>query len=306
VGSQGGTTRNDDAHPPAEALLNFRENDAIKERRRLVLRHAALNEAQLAAERVPKDELLQGAGGADLRRDAAVDAVKDAGHADEKGGAERADVVDQLCGVALPVPNRRSAVQEHLLGDAVKDVREREVGEHRVSGSEVDADDAQVGGEGGDGGDDGGVRQLDPLWVACRARGVHDGAEVLGGRGDGGRRLGLALGQKFGEGEDRKATVAGAADKGEGVGVGGGRGVAPHDDGFERGADGGQGFGKGRELIGVDEHGLGFAVVDDVLDGVLAERVVQGDAVVGHAVAGLKGGCVFLVGERRAGGGGGG
>jgi hypothetical protein len=45
--------------------------------------------------------LLEGRSGRDLGGDAAVDAVEDAGHADEEGGLERADVVDQLGGVTL-------------------------------------------------------------------------------------------------------------------------------------------------------------------------------------------------------------
>lgn len=70
--------------------------------------------------------------GARLILDAGVEAVEDAGHAHKHRGPQRAHVVHECLGRALPVADLGADAEEELLRDAVKDVREGQVREKDV------------------------------------------------------------------------------------------------------------------------------------------------------------------------------
>ena len=138
--------------------------------------------------------------------------------------------------------------------------------------------------------DHGRVRQQHALGVARGAGGVHDGADVLWRRGVLGHGLRGAVRQ---ERLVRDALHAALLQRRH-AGLHCGGVGAPVADALEGLLDLGQGGREGCHFGGRDDEELGLGVVDDVLDGVLSQRVVQRHALERQAVAGLHATVVLI------------
>mmetsp|Transcript_1798 Transcript_1798/g.4679 ORF Transcript_1798/g.4679 Transcript_1798/m.4679 type:complete len:507 (-) Transcript_1798:533-2053(-) len=181
VRAKRGGTRDDELHAAAQRLLELGKDELVEEGGSLILLQALSHERLLARKRKVEQAVLDKSGRLHLGHHAGIDAIKHARHTSKEGGPQLGNVLEKVLDVAPPVANTTAHRKEVLLHRPVKDVGQRQVGQEHVVGADALAEG--VGGEcrrGLDLSQHVAVLDHDALGVASGARGIHDGAQVLG------------------------------------------------------------------------------------------------------------------------------
>jgi len=179
----GATTVHYDAKVATGSLLEFLENDSIKDRSTDArTREAIVKQEVLGCQCTPEHALDDEAVFVQVVQDALLHRLPDGRNTNQDSGLELTNVTFAVAHGAIgqsprvTVAHAATPKQTQVLEHELQDVRLGQVCEQRVLGANVLADDfVDTGGRG----NHVGLGQRDTLGRAGRARGVHDAAEVL-------------------------------------------------------------------------------------------------------------------------------